>query len=688
MRCRVVLILVLMLGGLNAHAQNLGLIDSLRRQLRGATADQQFQLWNAIGFEFRYSYPDSTIFYCTMAYEQGKAREIETELSKPLSFIGLAYANKGDYKNSLQYHYESIEVATAQNDSVQLAFGYNNLGRMFFDQGDLVRAYDNFIRAKDIFEVLNEKSGLAYVYRSLANIHSSQKEFSKALEMSEYALTLRKGLGDPRLLISSFMELGIIQQAAGKTDDALRSFLSADSIADRVNDPTTQAELTIGLAEILSAEGKWPEAMAELKTISGNIHEATNQKLFLRASYLQAQYYYHQKDLGRAASLLREVFQSAERSGNVSFQRDAAFLLAEIYKQQRSAGLMEEYQNRYRIFSEMLQNTDFNRQIDRLQFQLEMEKKEKENEQLKANEARNLVLLKQKRFENLLLIIIIVSIAVIAMLVFWVSRRRRHINLKLEQQNSHILRQREEITKQNESLSHSNRVLSDLNQEKNTIMNIVAHDLKSPLNRIKGLSNLMEMEGGLNANQQGYLKLIKESTQSGIDLIIDLLDVNALEEISGAAHYEEVSIGPLLNERAQALQVAAQEKLIDLKVELQFAGPVKTDRSYVSRIADNLLTNAIKFSPKGSTVWLKSAKDAGMWSLSVRDQGPGFSEDDRKFLFQKFKRLSARPTAGESSNGLGLAIVKTLVDRLKGKIELKSEQGKGSEFVVRLPLEV
>ena len=75
-----------------------------------------------------------------------------------------------------------------------------------------------------------------------------------------------------------------------------------------------------------------------------------------------------------------------------------------------------------------------------------------------------------------------------------------------------------------------------------------------------------------------------------------------------------------------------------------------------------------------------------MMTIAVKDQGPGFSDKDKSYLFQKFKKLSARPTAGESSNGLGLAIVKTLVDRLKGRIDLVSEQGRGSQFIVNLPV--
>ena len=84
---------------------------------------------------------------------------------------------------------------------------------MFFDQGDLVRAYDNFIRAKDIFEMSSDASGLAYVYRSLANLFKSQNDFERVLKMSRQAYDLRKKIGEPRALTSTLLELGLVYQA-------------------------------------------------------------------------------------------------------------------------------------------------------------------------------------------------------------------------------------------------------------------------------------------------------------------------------------------------------------------------------------------------------------------------------------------------------------------------------------------
>lgn len=217
-------------------------------------------------------------------------------------------------------------------------------------------------------------------------------------------------------------------------------------------------------------------------------------------------------------------------------------------------------------------------------------------------------------------------------------------------------------------------------------MSIVAHDLKSPMNRIFALSRILEMEGGLTNDQLNYLKLVKETTNSGIDLITDLLDVTALEESSLNAAIAPVNLQELVRTKAELLQTAAAAKNITISILNEVTKEINTDRDYLGRILDNLVSNAIKFSAANSHVFTKLWVEKSSLMLSVKDEGPGFSDYDKRNLYQKFKKLTARPTGGESSNGLGLAIVKTLVDRLNGQIELISEVGTGSEFIVKIPI--
>ena len=112
---------------------------------------------------------------------------------------------------------------------------------------------------------------------------------------------------------------------------------------------------------------------------------------------------------------------------------------------------------------------------------------------------------------------------------------------------------------------------------------------------------------------------------------------------------------------------------------------VNADRAGTMQVFDNLISNALKFSPPQTTVYVHTYPENGFVLVSVRDEGPGINAEDQKKMFGKFCRLTARPTGGESSNGLGLSIVKRLVDAMGGSIQCQSTPGMGTTFMVRLP---
>lgn len=670
-----------------AFCQNLRVIDSLHATLRVVPSNRQFEPLNSLGFEFRYSFPDSTIYYCTKAYELGKQLKLQKMLSRPLSFIGLAYGNQGNYTTALDFHNRSLAIAIEQQDTLQLAHSYNNIGRLFFDEGDLGRAYSNFLRALDLFTVSGDIQGIAYVHRSLADVFKSKKDFQTAIRHASQALGYRKASGDPRAITSAFMELGLVYQEMDSTPQALRHFRSADSVATLANDRITKAELMVGMAEILLDVQQMDEAIRLARQVSRMVSERTNQKVYWRSMLAEARCLVDQKPQD-ALRLLNKTYTSAERSGNQVFQRDAALLLGKIYQRHGNEALSNKFGAVYHILDGRIQNADLNREIERLQFQLRIEQAERENESLRARRVQDESLIARQQFQNVLLGLAALATAGLALLIWRVSRRRRMINLKLEEQNQRILEQREEITKQNEVLERNNRKLDELNSQKDNLMNIVAHDLKAPINRIAGLVAILEREGELNKNQKEYVRLIQESTQGGLSLITDLLDVHAWGHQEDDLEVIVFSPADLLQEMVSSFRPIADTKMIRIDVEAVDSHRVLCDAGIVSRILENLLSNAIKFSPLHAVVTVKATISAPFLQLMVRDQGPGFSEADISQLYQKFRKLSARPTAGESSNGLGLAIVKILTERLGGVISLKTELGRGSEFTVNIPVEI
>lgn len=667
------------------NSQNLDILDSLQSVLQRQTGQDQFETLNAIGFEYRYSFPDSTIFYCNKAYELGKSIALKKDLSKPLSFIGLAYANKGAYNQSAEYHERAIQVAQEQQDSVQLGFGYNNLGRMFFDGGEVERATTHLVQAKEIFEDLNEKSGLAYVYRSLANIYNSQRDFDQAVAMSAKALKLRTELGDKRAIISSLLELGLIYESYGQPGPALAKLKEADSLAKLNSDQVTLAEVEQTTAEVLAGEGHFDQAHIHASHVLEILKRITNQRLLIRALLVRGKYLAWKKECPPALRVFQEVMDKSEQSGFLTYQMEAAEAAARCYQSLGNKAKQQEMINQYNILHEKINSVNLLQQIERLEFQLQIARQEKENELLKASQLRSDNLLNAQRFENRILILVVILISVVSIFLWSYNRRRRIVNQKLQEQNERILKQQDEISKVNENLKHQNALLNELNNEKNSLMNIVAHDLKSPLNRITGLASIMELEGGLPERQQEYLTLIKQATKSGSNMIIDLLDVNAFEENGNVPVMTEFHLEPWLKDRVNTFRISAEAKGIKINLVNHLSVSFCSDVDYLNRIADNLISNAIKFSPPNREVFITGKMEEGNLVLSVKDQAPGFSAQDKLQVYKKFKKLSARPTAGESSNGLGLAIVKTLVDRLHGQISLRSEPGKGSEFVVIIP---
>jgi signal transduction histidine kinase len=676
--------LALLAGG-EACCQNLRTIDSLRSEIPSAPDERRFDLFNALGFEYRFSYPDSTIYYSNLAFELGQRIKVSKGLSRPLSFIGLAKTNQGDYLAALEYHNRSMVIATDQQDTLQLAHCHNNIGRIYYDKGDYVRAYNEFVKARDLFEATGNNTGLAYVYRSLSDVFEAKGDYLKALDNARRALELRRSLGDRRAMTSAYMELGLVYQELDSTNLALRQLQIADSIASEMNDKLTKAEINVGIAEVLCKEGRSPEAGAIAEEVLHVVTENSNQKIFLRARLLLARCQIYWQKYPVASAILERVYTSSESSGNLVFQRDATKLLVKVHQSLNNKDKAREYQRIHDFLQARIENEDLNREIQRLQFQLQMEKAEKENELLIAQQARDEALIAEQEFQNALMFVILGFGGVLVILTWVVSRKRKEVNQRLEEQNQHIRTQGEEIIKQNETLSRSNRELDLLNHEKDTLMNIVAHDLKSPLHRVAGLTQIMEREG-LNAQQSEMIRMIKDCTRGGLDLITGLLDVHALNEARESPKPSSIPFEEFIKQKAQPHHAVAEAKGSRITGSNSINGHVLCDPSYLGRIIDNLLSNAIKFSPKNSTIMVNSEWKAGCIHLTVRDMGPGFTEEDLEMLYQKFRRLSAQPTAGESTHGLGLAIVKTLVERLGGTIEL-STSPTGSEFHVRIPAE-
>jgi signal transduction histidine kinase len=248
-----------------------------------------------------------------------------------------------------------------------------------------------------------------------------------------------------------------------------------------------------------------------------------------------------------------------------------------------------------------------------------------------------------------------------------------------------------ELRENNLKLTEMNVTLNLLNEEKNEFLGIAAHDLKNPLGAIRGYAEMLQEDAeDISTGEVADMAArIKKSANLMFDLVSNLLDVNRIEQGKMDVDLSACDLWDTVRQAVDGYRQRASSKQIGLLFDDRVRAPlVMADAAQLVQIMDNLISNAVKYSPSGKNIHVRVYQVDGCVRAEVRDEGPGISAEDQKRLFGKFARLTARPTAGEHSTGLGLAIVKKLVESMKGKVWCESELGKGAAFIVELPVAV
>jgi signal transduction histidine kinase len=184
-----------------------------------------------------------------------------------------------------------------------------------------------------------------------------------------------------------------------------------------------------------------------------------------------------------------------------------------------------------------------------------------------------------------------------------------------------------------------------------------------------------------------YSSDIITSTEKMLQLIMDLLDVNAIATGKISVNIEEYNVIRIISEIASLFRERAKKKNIALHWNPNVEEiKINTDSRAVLHILDNIVSNAVKYTLPGKNIYIDVEKKNKEVVISVKDEGPGFSEKDKELMFNRYQKLSAQPTGGEHSSGLGLSIVKKYLDLINAKIELETIFGEGSTFFIKLPL--
>lgn len=228
--------------------------------------------------------------------------------------------------------------------------------------------------------------------------------------------------------------------------------------------------------------------------------------------------------------------------------------------------------------------------------------------------------------------------------------------------------------------------------ERDSLLGITAHELRNPLSTIHGYVEILESQTDISKeNINEIYTIIKGRCRHLLDIITQLLDITTIERGMIKVEKSDVNIIKIINTLIDEFRFRTKNKKIKFILDIEEQDvTLSIDPSRIEEVFSNLIDNAVKYSFPGSTVVIKVRKEDGSVVVSFADEGQGIREDEMKFIFELFSnvKISAKPTAGESSTGLGLAICKKLVRLHGGKISAESKFGEGSIFTVVLPVQI
>ena len=259
----------------------------------------------------------------------------------------------------------------------------------------------------------------------------------------------------------------------------------------------------------------------------------------------------------------------------------------------------------------------------------------------------------------------------------------------LKESESTLQRENVLLASYQRELEAKNRELEAINERKNELLGIAAHDIRSPLTVIELYSTLLEERlGERDAESRKFTSTIRRTTQKILALVGDLLDYAAIENGTLSLQRQPVRLRPLVEEALEPHVALARTKGIDVRLEPGDDPPVvSADPQRIEQVLTNLVSNAVKFSGRGTAVTVRILARGDEAGIAVRDEGPGIAAEEIPRIFAPFHRAATKGTAGEGSTGLGLAIVQKITDAHGGRIEVESVPGKGSTFTFFLPVD-
>jgi len=663
----------------------------IRNQAR-ALNQEAFNLYN--------EFPEKRIRLGQRAYDLAIKISDSALMAEALNNIGEGFRHTGENLKAMDYYFMSYELYTQLADRKGQAMVLDNIGRIYRFLGHFGDALEFSIKSLNICEEIGDQDGIASALINSGVIYRNLGKMDKAMENYEKAMEICRKTGNKNLMVFCNLSIGNIWWYRNDNDKALQFYFIALEITDRKGFKGENAAGVLNnIGNVYREKDDFARAHEYYQRSLGISEEAGDKNMIAITSKNIGITYDKAGDRENALEWLNNSLLLAERINLRKALSEVYSEIAQIYERSREYDSALKYFKQYSILKDSIFSAATSDKIAILQLGYELDKTEKENELLQKNlYIQQLKNSQQKNFRNFL-IILTLNFIVLILLILSRYRIKTRAARELEKLNQELEIRIEERTRElREEIimrKKAQEAAEEANETKSRFLANISHEIRTPVNVVVGLAELMQKSPGILKEQSESLDTIKDASQHLLALLKNILDYSAMDKGKGEVDAEPLDLLRMLDSVVNAFKADLINKklylnlLVDSGLPANFIG----DENKIRQVLYNLIGNAVKFTDSGGiNVEVKPhnrfnpVADVNIISFTISDTGIGISALKQKIIFQGFTQADVSSKRRYGGAGLGLTISKFLVELMGGDIHVSSIKGRGSTFTFLIPL--
>ncbi len=679
------------------------------------------------GYYERQDY-DSTIIVCKNALKFYNKYSNKKIIANIYSRLGLGYEKLYIFPKSTEYHFKALKLNREIKDTVQISFALTCIGFNCWKTGKLVDAEKYFLEALALRKAIQDKKAIAGSYNNIGVLHWNWGNYFKALKYYQQAIKLKEEAKDSAGLTLCTNNMGMLYQKFGDLEKTRSYYYKSLDISNKINYTFGKAYSNENIGnycfeqKIYNEADNYYQKALELyikikhKNGQSNVYNDLGKLYFQLGKYQDAKEFHLKaykiaveasdrkaivgslNNLGRifaklgnfelAETYLYKSLDFLNKEKMPDFSKEAYGYLADIYEKKNDVNKSLYYLKLYRVYSDSLYSAENIRMINDYKEKYETDKREKENELLRSRTIRQEFEIKQQNYVKNMAVFALLIFASLTAFLFYSNRLKKRTNRQILQNKREVDLLNHELNATNKQLINSENNLKELNSTKDKFFSIIAHDLRNPFMSILGFLDLLTNSYN-EYDDDDKKQMLTNTTSLALNtykLLENLLQWSRLQTDGIKFYPRKLDLSELLSESIESLRHTSNLKNIDLifsnSQKTEFVG----DEEMLNSVFRNILSNSIKFTPVNGKITLVLSKIDSNITVSITDTGIGMDKETISNLFKVEHTKSRKGTQGEKGTGIGLLLASEFVSKHHGSIDIISEVGKGTSFIINLPI--